>query len=113
MTSRTADVKELARKWAACVWNRERVAEVATLIHPEHPVGPAGVVVSFTQLHQRLDNVVATVVQQLAEGNRVATMLAISATVNSEPIGWDSIYIHTFCDGKIIDYSAVTNAPEL
>jgi ketosteroid isomerase-like protein len=105
--------KEIAVRWAACVWNRDRVSAVRELIHADHPIGADGVIASFTRLHAQLQDVRATIERQLAEGSQVVTHLKLLATLSGQPIGWNAIYIHTIRDGRIADYVAVSDIPRL
>lgn len=108
-----SDPREVARQWAERVWNAERVDEVAALIHPDHPVGPAGVVASFRDLHVRLTGLEANIERQLVDGNQVATHLKLTASLAGETIGWEAVYIHVIRDGRIVDYAAVSSMPSL
>jgi hypothetical protein len=108
-----ADLREVARQWAERVWNAQRVEEVAALIHPDHPIGAAGVIASFRNLHVRLTGLEATIERQLVDGTQVATHLKLTASLSGETIGWEAVYIHVIRDGQIVDYAAVSSMPSL
>ena len=107
----THSPRAIARQWAERVWNADRVAEVAELIHPEHPIGAEGVIASFRRLHARAVGLEATIEKQLVEGDEVATYLKLTATLAGEAVGWEAVYIHVIRDGKIASYTAIASMP--
>jgi predicted ester cyclase len=104
--------KALIRRWAELAFGRDKIDGLSEVLSPTHRVSIDRVKASWRELHEKFPDIVATVEDQIAEGDKVMTRLAISATYRGKPTNWMAIYIHEIRDGKIRDVWQLSDGPQ-
>jgi predicted SnoaL-like aldol condensation-catalyzing enzyme len=115
VTGDESDKKALARRFARELWvegNLKVADELCTSDFVRHsPVGefrgPEGMKQAVSQVRDAVSDLTSDFVDQIAEGNEVATRWITRGRVQGKPVEVDGITINRIVDGKIAeDWSA-------
>ena len=108
------EAKELIKEWAAVVWSGEVTATkrdqaLAAIIVPDRLKSVAA---SWEAFHSVYRDARAVIEDQVAEGDRVATRLTVSATIAGHPTTFTAIYFHRIESGRIAEAWSLRDAPQ-
>ena len=101
--SNTAENKATVAKWLDAAFNNPgALGSLENLISKKNPI-PADVLKSSWQfLHAKFANVRAKIIDQIAEGDKVFTVLDVQGEHGGAPKHWQAYCYHTVIDGGIV-----------
>jgi hypothetical protein len=101
--SNTAENKATVAKWLDAAFNNPRALDqLDDLISNKNALPPQVLKASWQFLHAKFSNVRAKIVDQVAEGDKVFTLLDVQGDAGGE-CRWHAYCYHRLIDGRIVD----------